>query len=222
MRLPFCDTVKFVWQFGKDSCTIGAVAPSSRFLAKAITSPIRNRPGPARILEVGPGTGAVTRQIVQLLHPDDWFDLVEINHVFAKIIDHRFQTDHHFLPASKQSKVHVCRLQDFEANDKYDFIISGLPLNNFTADQVSEIFEAYLRLLAPGGVLSYFEYMFVRPMRMLVSGHQHKANLKALGKIINMYQERYRFQTNWVFVNIPPAWVQHLQSETVSTTTSCK
>ena len=39
--------------------TTGAILPSSRGLARAMTRPMRQAKGPRRILEVGPGTGAV-------------------------------------------------------------------------------------------------------------------------------------------------------------------
>src|SRR3712207_2100544 len=61
---PVRDHLEFLRQFRRQFETTGAVAPSSRFLAAAMTGPLSRRTKPARILEVGPGTGAVTRKIV--------------------------------------------------------------------------------------------------------------------------------------------------------------
>ena len=110
------------------------------------------------------------------------------------------------------TQLHRCRLQDFETDATYDFIISGLPLNNFDAESVSEIFDAYFRLLAPGGVLSYFEYMYVRPLRRLVSHGEERQRFTQLDLIMQPYLARYGFRQDWVFANLPPAWVQHLRS----------
>lgn len=205
------DHLEFFRQFRHRFETTGAVAPSSRFLARAMLGPLRDKTGPRRVLEVGPGTGAVTRFLVQQLQPDDRLDLVELNESFASLLRARFDNDPRYRAAASQSRVHVCPLQEFEAEAPYDCIISGLPLNNFPVELVRRIFESYDRLLAPGGTLSYFEYMYVRPLRSLVSSRPEKMRLRALDRIMNTRLERDRFDRSWVFVNLPPAWVQHLR-----------
>ena len=42
----------------------GAIAPSSIWLARTMTAPLRHHAGPKRVLEVGPGTGAFTREML--------------------------------------------------------------------------------------------------------------------------------------------------------------
>src|SRR5262249_13446954 len=68
----------------------GSLLPSSRFLARSLVSELRMPRGPARILEVGPGTGSVTAQILRLLLPGDMMDAVEINSHFVTVLQHRF------------------------------------------------------------------------------------------------------------------------------------
>jgi phospholipid N-methyltransferase len=216
MPRPFSDHVAFFRQFRQRFETTGAIAPSSRFLANAMTGPLRQRHGRRRVLEIGPGTGAVTRRIVELLRPEDRFDLVELNEAFATILQQRFEQDRKYQRVAELAEIHVCSLQEFRSDEQYDIIISGLPLNNFSAELVSEIFEIYFRLLAPGGVLSYFEYMYVRPIRKLVSDDGEKARLTALDAIMHRYLQQHRIRKSWVFVNFPPAWVQHLQNADVS------
>ena len=72
-------------------------------------------------------------------------------------------------------------------------------------------------MLAPGGVLSYFEYMYVRPLRKLAAGRDEKARLQELDAIMDSYRQQYHRDTSWVFVNLPPAWVQHLSKNGCST-----
>ena len=208
----FKDHWEFLRQFRERFETTGAIAPSSRFLARAMTGPMARRDRPGRILEIGPGTGAVTQRIVRLLRPEDRFDLVELNETFAGLLRDRFVSDPHYRAAADRSAVHVCPIQEFVATEPYDVIISGLPLNNFPAELVRSIFETYFKLLAPGGTLSYFEYMYVRPMRKLVANASEKTRLTELDRIANGYLSKYRVDRSWVFVNVPPAWVQHLRS----------
>lgn len=218
MTRLFNDHLEFFKQFRSRFQTTGAVTPSSRFLANAMTGPLGACRRPVSILEVGPGTGAVTRRIVELLKPDDRLDLVELNEAFAEILQGRFDTDAAYRKAAAQSQIHVCPLQEFSAGRRYDFVISGLPLNNFPADLVQEIFETYFKLLAPGGMLSYFEYMYVRPLRKLVSAREERQRLCALDGIMEAYLTRHRIRRSWVFVNFPPAWVQHLHLPEASDT----
>lgn len=209
------DTLVFFRQFRRRFQTTGSVVPSSRFLARALSGPLRERDDgrAVRVLEIGPGTGAVTRRIVRLLGREDRFDLVELNDVFADVLRERFETDPHYRRAAAQSRLHVCPVQEFDCGADYDYIISGLPLNNFDEQLVRSIFETYFRLLAPGGILSYFEYMYVRPLRRLLSGRAERSRLQALDEIMGEYLRRHRIRRDRVFANFPPAWVQHLRKD---------
>ena len=207
----FRDHVEFFRQFRTHFHTTGSVAPSSRHLAQAMTRHIAAPRGPARILEVGPGTGAVTRRILKLLRPGDRLDLVELNESFANLLRQRFQSDPAFQPAAGQAQVHVCGIETFKSDAKYDYIISGLPFNNFSPAFVSQVLQAFDELMAPGGMLSYFEYMYVRPLRRLVSRQSERTRLTELDCVLSAFRSRHGASRDSVFLNIPPAWVQHLR-----------
>ena len=64
MKQAFAEHLAFFRQFRETFETTGAVAPSSRFLAKALTEPLSQRKGPVRVLEVGPGT-AFTAEVLE-------------------------------------------------------------------------------------------------------------------------------------------------------------
>ena len=180
-----------------------------------MTGPLRRRQAPARILEVGPGTGAVTRHIVDSMREGDSLDLVEINASFADVLRNRFRNDPRFRTVAGRSAVHTSPIQEFSTGEPFDFIVSGLPLNNFSIDLVEEIFDAYFRLLAPDGVLSYFEYMAVRPIRKVVGKRSERDRIRELDALLGDYLNRHRIHRDWVVCNFPPAWVQHLSIEEV-------
>src|SRR5205085_11946719 len=71
----------------------GALLPSSRFLARALVGELRKPRGPSRILEVGPGTGSVTAQVLRLMAPGDRLDAVEINSHFISLLQGRFERE---------------------------------------------------------------------------------------------------------------------------------
>src|SRR5262245_8969318 len=84
----------FFREFRRNFQTTGAIAPSGRRLAKALARFVsERRNGERRILEVGPGTGAVTRAIVAAMGPADRLDLVELNDTFVDVLRRRFETD---------------------------------------------------------------------------------------------------------------------------------
>jgi len=202
----------FLSQFGKQFETTGSLIASSRFLAKTITRFLADRPDrPIRVLECGPGTGAFTNRIVRHLRPGDMFDLVELNESFVDVLNHRFQSEASWNAVRDQSTIHEVPLQDFETEGNYDFVISGLPLNNFPPQLVAEIMEVYFRLLKPDGTLSYFEYMYIRPIRNSVAPGAGGKKIREIHQIVESYLTRHRVARDSVLLNTPPAWVQHLQ-----------
>jgi phosphatidylethanolamine/phosphatidyl-N-methylethanolamine N-methyltransferase len=211
MKRFWQDHLTFFSQFRSRFETTGAIAPSSRFLAAAMTGPLKKRSGARRVLEVGPGTGAVTHKIVRLLQPEDRFDLVEINELFAGGLKQRFEDDPAYRIHAGISAVHTCPLQEFESPELYDVIISGLPHSNFSPELVREMFESYFRLLAPGGTLSYFEYMYVRSIRKRIGKKAERIRMRKLDEAVAPFLDTHQFKKSWVFVNLPPAWVQHLR-----------
>src|SRR5437016_2895055 len=74
----------------------GSFLPSSRFLAQALVAELKKKRGPGRILEVGPGTGSVTLQILKRLIPGDLVDLVELNSHFIGVLRKRFEKEWKF------------------------------------------------------------------------------------------------------------------------------
>ena len=211
MPSPLREYTEFFRQFRTRYETTGAILPSSRFLARALTRPLAARAQPARILEVGPGTGPVTKRIVRLMGPEDRLDLVELNDQFVALLQERLATEPAFRAVAERTRLHHCPIQEYQAAEPYDFIISGLPLNNFSPELVGEIFGCFFRLLAPNGVLSYFEYMFLRAVRMRLGRRKERERLRGVDQVVSRYLSSYRFRRDWVFCNVPPAWVQHLR-----------
>jgi phosphatidylethanolamine/phosphatidyl-N-methylethanolamine N-methyltransferase len=209
----FREHLEFFRQFRTQFQTTGSIVPSSRHLARAMTRQIAAPRGPARILEVGPGTGAVTSRILKLLQKDDRLDLVELNESFANHLRERFRNDPVFQSAASRAQVHVCGIESFKSEAPYDFIVSGLPFANFSAPFVDQLLNAMFGLLAPGGRLTYFEYMYMRPMRKIVSGPTERNRLTELDRVLNGFLSRHRMKRDSVLLNFPPAWVQHLQKE---------
>jgi phospholipid N-methyltransferase len=189
----------------------GAILPSTRFLARALVSEIRKPRGPARILEVGPGTGSVTKEILRFLHPQDRVDLVEINGYFVDLLRRRFEEEPHFRIHREQCQIIHLPVEEVRGEGLYDFIVSGLPLNNFPGAQVRTIFRTYDRLLRPGGMLTYYEYVFIRQLKTPFVDRRERRRLFSVGRIMGGYIRDYQIRRERILINVPPATVRHLQ-----------
>ncbi|HEY2147463.1 MAG TPA: methyltransferase domain-containing protein [Pirellulales bacterium] len=202
----------FVKQFFRRYHTTGAILPSGRPLANALCRYVRegDATGPREILEVGPGSGAVTERLVRLLRPEDRLTLVEVNDDFVRHLNERFTAEPAFKAAADRSELHHCRLEDIGGEHCYDRIVSGLPLNNFQSADVRQILETFARLAKPGGILSFFEYVAVRKAKRLVSGRAERERLREIGELIGGLAER-EIHRDCVIMNVTPAWVHHIQ-----------
>jgi phospholipid N-methyltransferase len=202
---------QFYRQFREQYHTTGSILPSSRALARAMTRPMRRAKPPRRILEVGPGTGAVTAEIVRQLRRGDQFDIVEINADFVAYLGQRFSEDPDFRRRREQSRIMHCPLQEVPGEHGYDFVISGLPLNNFSLDLVEDIYRSYERLLKPDGTLTSFEYVWIRVMKMPFVSVSERTRLLMLTQYLQAKIRRYQIGEEVVFLNVPPAVARHLR-----------
>ena len=201
------------WTFAREFCarfrSTGSVIPSSRFLARALTDPLRSLPvseSGRRILEAGPGTGPVTAHIAPLLQPNDAFDLVELNQAFVRVLNRRFEEEPVFRRVRDQSRVLHQPVEEVANAERYDIVVSGLPLNNFSVAEVERILAQFRRLLKPGGTISFFEYIAVRRVRGLAISAAERKRVHEVGAVLNHFLDAGTTVTQRVLLNFPPAW----------------
>lgn len=202
---------EFFGQFRRQYHTTGSILPSSRALGRALTRPLRSAPSPRCILEVGPGTGAVTAEIVRNLRLGDRLDIVEINAEFVSVIKRRFERDKEFRRRGNQTRIIHSPLQELSGEAIYDFMISGLPLNNFSLVLVEDIFRSYRRLLKAEGMLSYFEYLAIRDLKMPLVPRTERDRLAALGGYLDDKIHSFQVAEDVVLWNVPPAVARHFR-----------
>jgi phospholipid N-methyltransferase len=203
----------FFREFVRNFHTTGAILPSGRWLAAALARYVGRSCCPQRILEVGPGTGAVTRRIIAAMGPDDRLDLVELNDQFVRHLRDCFRGDPRFQTVAPRAQVLHCRVEQLPAEPTYDVIISGLPLNNFSAALVQQILTCLTSLLKPDGTLSFFQYIAIRRVRALVSGRQERQRLRGIGTALDAVLKGNEIRRDWIWPNLPPAWVHHVRFE---------
>jgi phospholipid N-methyltransferase len=230
MRQQWADYRVFWREFRRTYQSTGAVLPSGRALAAALCRYVRAGGdvdlaaarngavpaliGPAagrRILEVGPGTGAVTGDIVQAMRPGDRLVLVERNEQFVARLRARMAREAAFRSAAERITLLHASVEELPDNEPFDLIISGLPLNNFSVQLVEQILAKLRRLLVPGGRLSFFEYVAIRRVKSSVSRRGDRERLRGIGRVMEDALRGNEVCRELVVVNVPPAWVHHVR-----------
>ncbi len=183
---------------------VGSVWPSSPLLAKALARPMQSMAGPRRVLEVGAGDGAVTKTILASLRPGDHFSIVEINPAFCRDLE--------ALAARRRTEIpgvfiEVCcgPFEQLPLKGPYDFVICGLPFNNFSPVLMRQIFRRMLHLLSDRGILTYFEYAGVRLVRGSVTRGSDRRRLRRIEAIGRLLRRDLDGRRRIIFGNVPPA-----------------
>ena len=100
--------------------------------------------------------------------------------------------------------MHQTYVEQLDTDQRYDVIVSGLPLTNFTPVQVERIMARYMELLHPGGTLTYFAYLGTRKARALTASRAEARRHAAVDEIMAAYQRTYATGRWTVSANVPP------------------
>lgn len=219
MPRPFAGYALFWKQFRTRFVSTGAITPSSRALAAELARPLgdvadaKTSPGrrPRAILEVGPGTGAVTDQLLRRLGPQDRLTLVECNPDFVQYLKTRLSSDPFWQARAGQVELIESTVETWNADQRrFDVLVSGLPLNNFPVALVEQILARFEALGSPGGACSFFEYAGIRNLKIRLAKPEERARLIGVGQTLAALLARQAAVRRTVWFNLPPAWVHHI------------
>ena len=178
-------------QFIRHPGRVGALAPSSRRLARTIVA-WPDLDNARAVAEVGTGTGVFTEAILESLGPDCRFFGIEIDARLVNVARKRHPnvTIHHDSVANIKE---ICRTEDVPG---LDCVICGLPWAAFSAPVQKEFMDAITAVLRPGGQFGTFAY---RQSLLTRSGRRFQSQLHRYFGSVS------RSRTVWR--NFPPAFV---------------
>jgi len=185
------DYALFIYEWvrdGKRRKRIGAVAPSSPGLCRAMTDWL---PGPDEyVIELGPGTGVVTKAILDRGVRPDHLISIEMSPELADMVKKRF-------PGIRVVNGDACKLGEYvrqlvPQGKTVGAVISSLPLRNFPIELAETLAKEIHNALRPEGRWVQFSY------RISTNRHCGDHHFKALPSKI-------------VWLNIPPARVSVFQ-----------
>ena len=141
-------------QFLRHPIQVGAIAPSSPALCRELVCWLEAEKSNA-IAELGPGTGVVTREILQHKAPDCRFFAVELDKDICEELRSELpELDLYNADASFLAD--ICRQSNIA---ELDAVVSGLPWAAFPAELQHAILSAITKSLKKGGKFSTFAYL---------------------------------------------------------------
>ena len=174
----------FLKRILEEPTRIGTIAPSSKYLAACITKAaldaIQNTD--EFVVEIGPGTGCITRMLLAKGLPANRLICVELDPELCQYMTANFPTVQTLLGDA----IHLETLLAEKKCGTVAAIISGIPLKNLPTAKAQAIIQACCTVLKPQGKLLQFTYGLRPPVT--VPGLERK------------------FQS-LVFLNLPPAFV---------------
>ena len=183
------DSGLFLREWFADPQGTGAVTPSSPQLAAAMARWLPADPE-SYVLELGPGTGAVTAALITRGLREDRLVAIENNPTLARLLRKRYPRAH--IITGDAWDLDRLLLEQNESIASVGAVISSLPLVNFPLEQAERLAEKIRTVLEPQGTWVQYSY------------HIHKRRTRGTS----------RFQllaSKIVWFNLPPARVNVYQ-----------
>ena len=151
-RKPPSDEESFLRRFLGDPRRTGAVAPSSPFLAREMACAV-DPLASGLVVELGPGTGPVTKALLARGVRRERLLLVEYDAFFCKLLAERFA------PAQVlRGDAYALRTTLAGLTQPVSAVVSSLPLLNEPPERRSRLLDEAFELMGPDGVFVQFTY----------------------------------------------------------------
>lgn len=161
---------------------IGAACPSSKYLGNAMAQQVQKHQSDGLVVELGAGTGTITRALLQQGIAPTRLIVVELSAALAAHLRQQFP----HIRVIEGDASHLQQLLGEDAN-KVHAVVSGLPLRSLPQPVVNAIMAQVHQLLPSGGIFVQFTYNLRSPST-------NQTNLRHI-------------DTQMVWQNFPPARV---------------
>jgi len=149
-------SLSFLLQYITRPRTVGAILPSSKYLAAKMVKNI-DFENAACIAEYGPGTGVFTQEILRKRSPGTLVLLFEKNEIFCRLLEEKYGKNPN-LHIINDSAENIGRYLSSHNLTHVDCIISGLPFASIPQEVSENILAQTKCHLKPGGLFVTFQY----------------------------------------------------------------
>jgi len=167
----------FARNFFKNPRMLGSVIPSSRFLIHQLLRDVDWNHARV-IVELGPGVGTISREVLRQMRPDATLLAFEINDDFVRHLNENFA----------DPRLRVQHRSGAEVNDalrelglgKADYVIAGIPFSIMSDEDRTAVLRNCHEALAEGGVMLVYQF-----------SNKVRADLENLfGRVRRMFEPR--------------------------------
>jgi phosphatidylethanolamine/phosphatidyl-N-methylethanolamine N-methyltransferase len=181
---PKAHSRKFLSTFFKERKQVGAVAPSSRFLVKKMCDKIDFKTAKV-LVELGPGTGVFTTEMLKRALPDAKIFVIELNDNFFKLLTEKIKDPRVILLNQSADQLDVILKEHGVAH--VDAILSSLPLAVIPDQTKKKILIKSYEALKCGGIYVQYQYSLTSK------------------KLIKMCFPKMKI--SFTTINLPPAFI---------------
>ncbi len=175
----------FLSQFLKRENNVGAIAPSSRLLAKKMMRAI-DFGSDRTFVELGAGTGTITRELLKNMHEDALLFVFETNEVFCERLK---RIDDPRLVVVQGSAEHIKERLGEHGVASVDVVLSSIPFTIIPKEVKDSIMTGAIELLGEDGVFFQFQY----------SLQSYRYFKRLFGEV----------KLDFMAYNLPPAFIYH-------------
>ena len=187
------DRLAFLRAFVAHPRHVGAVLPTSRWAVRDMLD-MADVSSSNLVVELGPGTGVYTGEILARLRPDAHLMAVERDPRLARLLTEQYQDPRLrvICDSAENTQAHL-------GGTRSDLVVSGLPFTSLEPDVRQRIFGQIVEIMTPSGVALVLQYS------PLIQGQLHR---------IFPYVER-----RISLLNVPPAFLyacsmtQHIRAD---------
>lgn len=151
--------MSFFMEYLKNPSKIGAIAPSSKWLAKKMVGQIRFKECRC-IVEYGPGTGVFTDEVIRR-KKNITFIVIEQNREFYLRLKKKYSKIKNLVLINGDASNIEKYLAD-RGIDKVDYIISGLPFASLPSKVSHNILKATQKVIGRKGKFITFQYTLLK------------------------------------------------------------
>lgn len=186
--LKLHETSSFIIEWLKSPLVTASVIPSSKRLGRKMVAGLD--PSAELVIELGPGTGVFTNELLAAGIREEALVLVELNNKFAGKLRKKY-------PKALVVNGAAEALSLLQLENHADAVISGLPLLSIRDEHIDDILSGVFEVMKPEAALVQFTYGYKCPVKPeLLKKHE-------------LVSQRHSFVLN----NFPPASVYHIRKK---------
>lgn len=179
------ELLSFLKQYITKPRTVGAILPSSKYLAKRMIENIDFKSASC-IVEYGPGTGAFSEKMIKRRRKETIMLLFESNIEFYNLLKEKYNDEPNVYIIDDSAEYVGKYLEKYDI-PYIDYIVSGLPFASLPNDVSSDILKQTKKYLKEDGKFITFQYTLLK--KDFIEQYFNEVNIKR------------------EFRNVPPAYI---------------